>query len=59
MDSLTFGARRFLRHLTDLGYKKSLVTEFEVSKVASHAFSLSSFILLSILVIVYDFPGFG
>ncbi|GJM97129.1 hypothetical protein PR202_ga14033 [Eleusine coracana subsp. coracana] len=33
MDSLTFGARRFLRHLTDLGFKKSPVTEFEVSKV--------------------------
>ncbi|KAL6636591.1 hypothetical protein ACP70R_024163 [Stipagrostis hirtigluma subsp. patula] len=33
MDSLTFGARRFLRHLTDLSFKKSLVTEFEVSKV--------------------------
>jgi hypothetical protein len=59
MDSLTFGARRFLRHLTDLGYKKSLVTEFEVSKVASRIFSLCSFILLSILVILYDFPGFG
>jgi len=59
MDSLTFGARRFLRHLTDLGYKKSPVTEFEVSKVASHLFSLCSFILLSILVSLYDFPGFG
>lgn len=35
MDSLTFGARRFLRHLTDLGYKKSPVIEFEVSKVTS------------------------
>ncbi|CAD6223548.1 unnamed protein product [Miscanthus lutarioriparius] len=33
MDSLTFGARRFLRHLIDLGYKKSPVTEFDVSKV--------------------------
>ncbi|GJN22789.1 hypothetical protein PR202_gb10387 [Eleusine coracana subsp. coracana] len=33
MDSLTFGARRFLHHLTDLGFKKSPVTEFEVSKV--------------------------
>ena len=33
MDSLTFGARRFLRHVTDLSYKKSPVTEFEVSKV--------------------------
>ncbi len=33
MDSLTFGARRFLRHLTDLSFKRSPVTEFEVSKV--------------------------
>uniref|UniRef100_A0A0D9W124 Flap endonuclease 1 n=1 Tax=Leersia perrieri TaxID=77586 RepID=A0A0D9W124_9ORYZ len=33
MDSLTFGARRFLRHLTDLSFKRSPVIEFEVSKV--------------------------
>ncbi|PUZ36256.1 hypothetical protein GQ55_9G023100 [Panicum hallii var. hallii] len=50
MDSLTFGARRFLRHLTDLGYKKSLVTEFEVSKVLEElGLTMDQFIDLCIL----------
>jgi len=50
MDSLTFGARRFLRHLTDLGYKKSPVTEFEVSKVLEElGLSMDQFIDLCIL----------
>lgn len=33
MDSLTFGAPRFLRHLMDPSSKKVPVMEFEVSKV--------------------------
>lgn len=33
MDSLTFGALRFLRHLMDPSSKKIPVMEFEVSKV--------------------------
>ncbi|CAN6280716.1 unnamed protein product [Urochloa humidicola] len=50
MDSLTFGARRFLRHLTDLGYKKSPVTEFEVSKVLEElGLTMDQFIDLCIL----------
>ncbi|KAJ1292878.1 hypothetical protein BS78_01G024000 [Paspalum vaginatum] len=50
MDSLTFGARRFLRHLTDLGYKKSPVIEFEVSKVLEDlGLTMDQFIDLCIL----------
>ncbi|RLN40440.1 hypothetical protein C2845_PM01G25020 [Panicum miliaceum] len=49
-DSLTFGARRFLRHLTDLGYRKSPVTEFEVSKVLEElGLTMDQFIDLCIL----------
>ena len=33
MDSLTFGAPRFLRHLMDPSSRKVPVTEFEISKV--------------------------
>jgi hypothetical protein len=33
MDSLTFGAPRFLRHLMDPSSKKIPVMEFEVAKV--------------------------
>lgn len=33
MDSLTFGAPKFLRHLMDPSSKKIPVMEFEVSKV--------------------------
>lgn len=33
MDSLTFGAPRFLRHLMDPSSKKVPVMEFEISKV--------------------------
>lgn len=47
MDSLTFGARRFLRHLTDLGFKKSPVTEFEVSRVT--LYNPPSFIYFSVI----------
>jgi hypothetical protein len=53
MDTLTFGARRFLRHLTDLGYKKSPVTEFDVSKVSSHILSFLFFSVLVIFVMVF------
>jgi hypothetical protein len=35
MDSLTFGAPRFVRHLMDPSSKKIPVMEFEVSKVSS------------------------
>ncbi|KAK3145592.1 hypothetical protein QOZ80_3BG0254860 [Eleusine coracana subsp. coracana] len=50
MDSLTFGARRFLHHLTDLGFKKSPVTEFEVSKVLEElGLTMDQFIDLCIL----------
>ncbi|PWZ20956.1 Flap endonuclease 1-B [Zea mays] len=50
MDTLTFGARRFLRHLTDLGYKKSPVTEFDVSKVLEElGLTMDQFIDLCIL----------
>ncbi|TVU43892.1 hypothetical protein EJB05_03312 [Eragrostis curvula] len=49
-DSLTFGARRFLRHLTDLGFKKSPVTEFELSKVLEElGLTMDQFIDLCIL----------
>ncbi|RLN17961.1 flap endonuclease 1-B isoform X1 [Panicum miliaceum] len=41
---------RFLHHLTDLGYKKSLVTEFEVSKVLEElGLTMDQFIDLCIL----------
>ncbi|CAD6251495.1 unnamed protein product [Miscanthus lutarioriparius] len=50
MDSLTFGARRFLRHLIDLGYKKSHVTEFDVSKVLEElGLTMDQFIVLALL----------
>uniref|UniRef100_A0A0D9ZFE7 Flap endonuclease 1 n=1 Tax=Oryza glumipatula TaxID=40148 RepID=A0A0D9ZFE7_9ORYZ len=50
MDSLTFGARRFLRHLTDLSFKRSPVTEFEVSKVLEElGLTMDQFIDLCIL----------
>ncbi|KAM0878812.1 hypothetical protein ACQ4PT_034631 [Festuca glaucescens] len=50
MDSLTFGARRFLRHVTDLSFKKSPVTEFEMSKVLEElGFTMDQFIDLCIL----------
>ncbi|TVU44299.1 hypothetical protein EJB05_03735 [Eragrostis curvula] len=49
-DSLTFGARRFLRHLTDLGFKKSPVTEFELSKVLEElGLTMDQFIDLCVL----------
>lgn len=35
MDSLTFGAPRFLRHLMDPSTRKVPVMEFEVAKVVS------------------------
>lgn len=38
MDSLTFGAPRFLRHLMDPSSKNIPVMEFEVSKVARSYF---------------------
>ncbi|KAL6893764.1 hypothetical protein ACP4OV_007862 [Aristida adscensionis] len=51
MDSLTFGARRFLRHLTDLSFKKSPVKEFEVSKVLEElGFTMDQFIDMCILI---------
>ncbi|XP_047072393.1 flap endonuclease 1-B-like isoform X1 [Lolium rigidum] len=50
MDSLTFGARRFLRHVTDLSFKKSPVTEFEMSKVLEElGLTMDQFIDLCIL----------
>ncbi|XP_062214089.1 flap endonuclease 1-B-like [Phragmites australis] len=50
MDSLTFGARRFLRHLTDRGFKRCPVTEFEVSKVLEElGLTMDQFIDLCIL----------
>uniref|UniRef100_A0ACD6ABK9 Uncharacterized protein n=1 Tax=Avena sativa TaxID=4498 RepID=A0ACD6ABK9_AVESA len=50
MDSLTFGARRFLRHVTDLSFKKSPVTEFEISKVLEElGLTMDQFIDLCIL----------
>ncbi|CAK9164006.1 unnamed protein product [Ilex paraguariensis] len=50
MDSLTFGAPRFLRHLMDPSSKKIPVMEFEVSKVLEElSLSMDQFIDLCIL----------
>jgi len=50
MDTLTFGAPRFLRHVTDLSFKKSPVTEFEVPKVLEElGLTMDQFIDLCIL----------
>ncbi|KAI8555310.1 hypothetical protein RHMOL_Rhmol05G0164900 [Rhododendron molle] len=50
MDSLTFGAPRFLRHLMDPSSKKVPVMEFEVSKVLEELnLSMDQFIDLCIL----------
>jgi flap endonuclease-1 len=46
MDSLTFGAPRFVRHLMDPSSKKIPVMEFEVAKVSSVVFVLK-FVLIS------------
>ncbi|KAG1365037.1 putative Flap endonuclease 1-A [Cocos nucifera] len=50
MDSLTFGAPRFLRHLMDPSSKKVLVMEYEVSKVLEELeLTMDQFIDLCIL----------
>ncbi|XP_073106808.1 flap endonuclease 1 isoform X2 [Elaeis guineensis] len=50
MDSLTFGAPRFLRHLMDPSFKKIPVMEFEVSKVLEELeLTMDQFIDLCIL----------
>ncbi|KAG8369006.1 hypothetical protein BUALT_Bualt15G0105300 [Buddleja alternifolia] len=50
MDSLTFGAPRFLRHLMDPSSKKIPVMEFEVSKVLEElSLTMDQFIDLCIL----------
>ncbi|KAL3515840.1 hypothetical protein ACH5RR_022742 [Cinchona calisaya] len=50
MDSLTFGAPKFLRHLMDPSSKKIPVMEFEVSKVLEELnFTMDQFIDLCIL----------
>lgn len=50
MDSLTFGAPRFLRHLMDPSSKKIPVMEFEVGKVLLElSFTMDQFIDLCIL----------
>jgi flap endonuclease-1 len=50
MDSLTFGAPRFLRHLMDPSSKKIPVMEFEISKVLEELkLSMDQFIDLCIL----------
>ncbi|EMS54609.1 Flap endonuclease 1-B [Triticum urartu] len=50
MDTLTFGAPRFLRHVTDLSFKKSPVTEFELPKVLEElGLTMGQFIDLCIL----------
>ncbi|RWW30181.1 hypothetical protein BHE74_00023129 [Ensete ventricosum] len=50
MDSLTFGAPKFLRHLMDPSSKKIPVMEFEVSKVLEELeLSMDQFIDLCIL----------
>ncbi|KQK12287.1 flap endonuclease 1-B [Brachypodium distachyon] len=50
MDSLTFGSLRFLRHITDLSFKRSPVTEFEVPKVLEElGLTMDQFIDLCIL----------
>jgi len=40
MDSLTFGAPIFLRHLMDSSSRKVPVMEFEISKVLRKVYSL-------------------
>lgn len=45
MDSLTFGAPRFLRHLMDPSSKKVPVMEFEVSKVRKKIEHLGSMVI--------------
>ncbi|KAL5767030.1 hypothetical protein ACOSQ2_013813 [Xanthoceras sorbifolium] len=50
MDSLTFGAPRFLRHLMDPSSRKTPVMEFEVAKILEELnFSMDQFIDLCIL----------
>ncbi|XP_020100189.1 flap endonuclease 1-A isoform X4 [Ananas comosus] len=50
MDSLTFGAPRFLRHLMDPSSKKIPVMEFEIAKVLEELeFTMDQFIDLCIL----------
>ncbi|XP_027163993.1 flap endonuclease 1 [Coffea eugenioides] len=50
MDSLTFGAPKFLRHLMDPSSKKIPVMEFEISKVLEELnFTMDQFIDLCIL----------
>ncbi|KAM0843554.1 hypothetical protein ACQ4PT_022549 [Festuca glaucescens] len=50
MDSLTFGAPRFVRHLMDPSSKKIPVMEFEVSKILEELeFTMDQFIDLCIL----------
>ncbi|GMH25103.1 hypothetical protein Nepgr_026946 [Nepenthes gracilis] len=50
MDSLTFGATRFLRHLMDPSSKKLLVMEFEMEKILMELeLSMDQFIDLCIL----------
>ena len=53
MDSLTFGAPKFLRHLMDPSSKKIPVMEFEVAKV--HYGPLHSLYFGSIAVMPYLF----
>lgn len=59
MDTLTFGAPRFLRHVTDLSFKKSPVTEFEVPKVNSSSFYVMFFFHLNIMATLHYLTGFG
>ena len=46
MDSLTFGATRFVRHLMDPSSRKIPVMEFEVAKVCSIMLSISFILIL-------------
>lgn len=58
MDSLTFGAPRFLRHLMDPSSKKIPVMEFDVAKVC--IFVMCSIITLMLHICHHFFVvGFG
>lgn len=52
MDSLTFGAPKFLRHLMDPSSKKVPVMEFEIAKVLI-AFKMYCFSLIDMLILIF------
>lgn len=56
MDSLTFGAPRFLRHLMDPSSRKVPVMEFEVAKVHTTHNSTNNCPMFAAILIIIFFP---